>query len=101
MNLLHAYRLALIEGLTARQAGVKFNLDYKSIAKCKTRYGLPTLNCEWDAKYEAKLANLSDSQLVSYANTMKRTELNPKHSQSEREVRVLNLLLKKRNLCLK
>lgn len=101
MNLLHAYRLALIEGLTARQAGVKFGLDHRSIAKCKTRYGLPTLNCEWDAKYESKLAKLSDTQLISYADTMKRTESNPKHNQSEREVRVLKLLLKKRNLCLK
>lgn len=99
MTLLHAYRLALIEGLTARQAGLKFNLDHKSIAKCKTRYSLPTLNCEWDAKYESKLANLSDSQLVSYADTIKRTELNPKRKQSERELRVLKLLLKKRNLC--
>ena len=101
MTLLHAYRLALIEGLTARQAGVKFNLDYRSIAKCKTRYNLPTLSCEWDAKYEAKLGKLSDTQLLSYADAIKRTELNPKHNQSVREIRVLSLLLKKRNLCLK
>lgn len=101
MTLLHAYRLALIEGLTARQAGIKFGLDHKSIAKCKTRYNLPTLNSEWDSKYETKLASLSDSQLTSYADTLKRTELNPKQTQSEREVRVLKLLLKKRNLCMK
>jgi hypothetical protein len=101
MNLLHAYRIALIEGLSAREAGVRFGLDHKSIAKCKTRYNLPTLRSEWDVVYENKLAKLSDPQLLSYADTMKRTELNPKHNQSEREVRVLKLLLKKRNLCLK
>lgn len=102
MSLLHAYRLALIEGLTARQAAVKFGLDHRSIAKCKTRYDLPTLRSEWDVTYENKLAKLSDTQLIGYAETIKRTQQNPKYStQAEREIRVLNLLLKKRNLCLK
>lgn len=101
MNLLHAYRLALIEGLTAKQAGAKFNLNHQSISKCKTRYKLPTLRNEWDATYEDKLGKLNDKQLLSYAETLKRTEHAPKHNQSEREVRVLKRLLEKRNLCLK
>ena len=102
MNLLHAYRLALIEGLTAKQAGAKFNLKHTSIAKCKTRYNLPSLRNECDVTYEDQLGNLSDTQLIGYAETIKRTQQNPKYStQAVREIRVLNLLLKKRNLCLK
>ena len=101
MNLLHAYRLALIEGLTAKQAGAKFNLNYQSVAKCKTRYKLPPLRNEWDATYEDKLGKLSDDQLLSYADTLKRTENTPKRNQSEREVRVLKQLMEKRKLCLK
>lgn len=101
MTLLHAYRLALIEGLTAKQAGAKFNLNHQSIAKCKTRYKLPPLRNEWDAVYEDKLAKLSDTQLLSYADTLKRTEHAPKHNQSEREIRVLKNLLQSRKLCLK
>ncbi len=35
MNLLHIYRLALAEGLTAKQAGAKYNVNHCSLAKCK------------------------------------------------------------------
>lgn len=101
MTLLEAYRLALVQGLSARQAGVKFSLDHKSIAKCKTRYQLPTLRDEWDAKCEAGLDKLSNPQLVSYADAIKRNEHNAKSRQTQREVRVVHSLIQKRKLCLK
>ena len=101
MTLLEAYRLALIEGLTAKQAGVKFNLNHRSIAKCKSRYNLPTLKNEWDFAAEKQISNLSDSQLLSYARTVQRTSDNPKWSRHKREVKILNLILEKRKLCLK
>jgi hypothetical protein len=64
MTSLDAYRLALIEGLTAKQAGARFNMNHQSIAKCKTRYNLPTLKNEWEAGYEEQLGKFDDRQLL-------------------------------------
>jgi hypothetical protein len=97
MNLLHIYRLALVEGLTAKQAGSKYNVNHCSLAKCKTRYNLPTLKNEWDAGYEDQLGKLNDTQLVSYYKAL----CIPKNSKSVRELNVCKLLLEKRKLCLK
>lgn len=94
MNLLHIYRIALIEGLTAKQAGAKYNVNHQSLAKCKTRYNLPTLKNEWEAGYEEKLGRLNDTQLVSYYKAL----CNPKHGQCIREFNVCKLLIEKRRL---
>lgn len=94
MTSLDAYRIALIEGLTAKQAGAKFNLNYTSIAKCKTRYGLPTLKNEWDAGYEEQLGKLNDLQLMKYYNLL----LVPKNNRSVREFNVCKMLLQKRKI---
>jgi hypothetical protein len=94
MRLLDAYRLALIEGLSARQAGIKFNLNHKSIAKCKTRYRLPTLKNEWLVAYEERMAKMNDTQLLSYHDTL----MLPKNRESVRELRVCKEILKKRKL---
>jgi len=94
MTLLHAYRLALIEGLTAKQAGARFNLNHASIAKCKTRYGLPTLRNEWDAGVEEQMNKMNNTQLLSYYKAL---EL-PKNAKSIREQRICNILMQKRNL---
>jgi hypothetical protein len=101
MNLQEIYRHALLEGLTAKQAGAKYGVPHTSLAKCKTRYGLPSLKNEWDAAVEKQFDKLTDLQLLSYARTIQRTENNPKWNQSEREVRILKLILEKRKLCLK
>ncbi len=95
MTLLEAYRLALIEGLTAKQAGAKFNLNPQSIAKCKTRYNLPTLRNEWDAGYEEKLGKFSDKQLLHYHDLLSL----PKNYKSARELSVCKRLLQSRMLC--
>ncbi|NBU23779.1 MAG: hypothetical protein EBS38_07735 [Actinobacteria bacterium] len=101
MNLQEIYRIALLEGLTAKQAGARFGVPHSSIAKCKHRYGLPSLKNEWDYAVEQQFEKLSDTQLLSYARTLQQTSNNPKWNQSEREVRILNLILEKRKLCLK
>jgi len=98
MTSLDAYRIALVEGLTAKQAGARFNLNYTSIAKCKTRYGLPTLKNQWDLAVEEQFNKLTDMQLKSYADTLNRTKHNPKYTQTEREIRVCKLILEKRKL---
>ncbi len=94
MRLLDAYRLALIEGLSARQAGAKFNLNHKSIAKCKTRYKLPTLKNEWLVAYEERMAKMTDTQLLTYHDML----LLPKNKQSFRELSICKQLLKNRKL---
>jgi len=95
MTSLDAYRIALVEGLTAKQAGAKFNLNYKSVAKCKNRYGLPSLKNEWDAGYEEQLGKLTDLQLLTYYNLL----LIPKNKRSAREFNVCKMLIEKRRLC--
>ena len=95
MTSLEAYRLALLEGLTAKQAGAKFNLNHTSIAKCKTRYNLPTLRNEWDAGYEEKLGKFSDKQLLNYHDLLSQ----PKNAKSAREISVCKRLLQIRKLC--
>lgn len=95
MTLLEAYRIALIEGLSAKQAGIKFNLNPYSIAKCKTRYNLPTLRSEWEAGYEEQMNKMNDTQLLSYYKVL----CNPKHGQSVRELNVCKMLIGKRKLC--
>ena len=101
MSLQEIYRLALLENLSARQAGAKYGVPHTSLAKCKTRYGLASLKNEWDATVEEQFDKLSDMQLLSYGETLKRTEDKPKWNQSEREVRIFRLILEKRKLCLK
>lgn len=94
MKSLDAYRIALVEGLTAKQAGARFNLNHTSIAKCKTRYGLPTLKNEWEAGYEEQLGKLNDLQLMKYYNLL----LVPKNNRSAREFSVCKMLLQKRKI---
>lgn len=93
-DLLRIYRLALIENLTAKQAGSKYNCRHDSLAKCKTRYGLPTLHNEWDAGVEKQMEKMNDTQLLSYHKALGL----PKNSRSVREQRICNLLMQKRNL---
>jgi len=96
MTCLDAYRIALVEGLTAKQAGAKFNLNHTSIAKCKTRYGLPTLKNEWVAGYEEQLEKLNDLQLSKYFNLL----LQAKNNRSAIEFNVCKDLIEKRKYVL-
>lgn len=92
MTSLDAYRIALIEGLTAKQAGTRFNLNHESISKCKTRYGLPSLKSELIAGYEEQLDKLNDQQLLKYYELL----LVPKNNKSATELKICEQLLQKR-----
>jgi hypothetical protein len=93
-DLLPIYRMALAENLTAKQAGAKYNCRHDSLAKCKTRYGLPTLRNEWDAGVEEQMEKMNDTQLLSYHKALGL----PKNVRSVREHRICSLILKRRNL---
>ena len=93
-SLLSIYRLALTENLTAKQAGAKYNCRYDSLAKCKNRYGLPTLRNEWDAGVEEQMDKMSDKQLLSYHKALGLTN----NSRSIREHRICLMILQRRNL---
>jgi hypothetical protein len=93
-DLLNIYRLALAENLTAKQAGAKYNCRHDSLAKCKTRYGLPTLRNEWDAGVEEQMDKMNDQQLLSYSKAL----CLAKNSRSIREHRICNLILERRKL---
>lgn len=98
MRLLEIYRIAIAERLTAKQAGAKFNVSYTSLAKCKNRYGLPTLRNQWDFALEEQFNKLTDVQLKAYADTLNRTKHNPKYTKTEREIRVCKMMMEKRKL---
>lgn len=66
MNLSEAYRLAVAEGLTAKQAGKKYGVKHTSLQKIKHRYGFPSLASEWESKYQDRFSNLNNTQLKSY-----------------------------------
>ncbi len=93
-SLLYIYRLAVAENLTAKQAGAKYECRHDSLAKCKSRYGLPTLRNEWDAGVEEQMDKMNDRQLLSYHNALGLT----KNSRSIREHRICLMILQRRNL---
>lgn len=70
MTLKDAYRLALARGLTAKQAGAEFGLDYQSISKMKSRLGLPSLISEYDYAERKAFESFSDSELKSYLRVL-------------------------------
>ena len=92
MTLIEVYRIAVAEGLSARQAGERFGVNHRSLAKIRTRYDMPTLRDEWDAKGEAALLRMTDRQLFSYFNVLS----SPKNAtRYSREYRVCKQLIEK------
>lgn len=94
MNLADAYRLAVAEGLTAKQAGKKFGVNSRSLAKVKSRYGFPTLPSEWEAKYKERFSSLNDQQLKSYYLALVLPK-NYENCKREREAALAELRLRK------
>lgn len=81
MTLAEIYRLAIAEGLTARQAGKKYGVKHTSLQKIKHRNGFPSFTSEWEAKHQSKFASMTDSQLSSYYEAL----CLPKNSACVRE----------------
>lgn len=94
-SLIEVYRLAIIENLTAREAGAKYGVSGRSLAKVKTRYDLPSLRSELALKYEGRLNHLNNTQLISYAKALAL----PKNDQSSKtEKELVRVELAKRSL---
>lgn len=85
MKLIEAYRLAIIENLTAREAGSKYGVSGRSLAKIKGRYNLPSLRSELSLKYEGRLNYLSNTQLKSYWEALQLPK-NADTSKTEKEL---------------
>ncbi len=70
MTLADIYRIAVADGLTAKQAGQKYGVKPSSLQKIKHRNGFPALASEWEAKHLQRFACLSDQQLKSYYDAL-------------------------------
>jgi predicted transcriptional regulator len=65
MRLQFVYRMALSRGLTAKEAGAEYNMNHQSIAKCKNRYGLPSLISEYEKSDRKAMTSMSNKELES------------------------------------
>ena len=92
MTLLEIYRIALAEGLTAKQAGERFGVKASSVSKMKTKHKMPSLKTELDLKAEAILDNMSDAQLESYLKVL----MLPKNKRCFREIRMCKAKIESR-----
>ena len=79
MTLREAYRIALARGLTAKQAGAEFGLNHESIAKMKSRYGLPSLVREYDCQCIKELKNMETPDLHEYIKVLERNGMKDKN----------------------
>lgn len=77
-------RLAYIEGLTAQEAGKKWNVSYISLRKIICRYNMPTLMTTYERNAREQFARMTDIQLRSYEQAL-RLPKNARVSQKERD----------------
>lgn len=70
MTLIEIYRIALTEGLSARQAAERFGVNHQSLAKVKTKHNMPTLRNEWDVRAEKSMLKMTNEQLQAYYNIL-------------------------------
>jgi len=90
-SLIEVYRLAIIENLTARDAGNKYGVSCRSLAKMKTRHNLPSLRSELTKKIDGQLSRLNDTQLKSYWEALQLPK-NANTSKTEKELVRLELI---------
>lgn len=94
-SLVEVYRLAVIENLTARDAGIKYGVCRRSLAKMKGKHNLPSLRSEITKKVDGQLSRLNDTQLKSYWDALQLPK-NANTSKTEKEL--VRLELVKRSL---
>ena len=66
MTLREIARIALAEGMTANEAGLKYGVSAVSIRKTVCRHKLPNLVTEYERTMRQQVARLNDTQLRSY-----------------------------------
>lgn len=95
MTLREVARIALAEGMTAKEAGLKYGISAESIRKTVCRYKLPNLITEYERMIITQVARLNDTQLKSYHDAL----LLPKNKKvSKTEKNVVAEELQKRKL---
>ncbi|CAB4144263.1 hypothetical protein UFOVP460_26 [uncultured Caudovirales phage] len=88
-------RIAFAEGMTAKEAGLKYGFSAESIRKVICRFKLPNLVTEYERIVINQVARLNDTQLKSYHTAL----LLPKNKKvSKIEKNVVAEELKKRKL---
>jgi hypothetical protein len=93
MTLAEIYRLAVAEGLTAKQAGKKYGVKPSSLQKIKHRNGFPSLASEWESKYKERFGSMTDQQLNAYYDALCLPK-NYSKCQRERETALYELKLR-------
>lgn len=95
MTLREIARIALAEGMTAKEAGLKHGVSAESIRKVVCRFKLPNLITEYERMIISQVSRLNDTQLKSYHAAL----LLPKNKKvSKIEKNVVAEELKKRKL---
>lgn len=85
MSLREIYRLAIGEGLTANEAGAKYNCNPKSLLKIGCKYRLPKLANPYYKKVREQVSKMNDQQLLSYSHALNLPK-NADSSVMEKEV---------------
>lgn len=70
MRLREAYRIALMRGLTAKQAGAEFGLKASSISGIKTRYKFPSLMSEFEYQDRLGYSKMTNDEIHSYMSCL-------------------------------
>ncbi len=70
MRLREAYRIALMRGLTAKQAGAEFGLKPSSISGIKTRYNFPSLMSEFEYQDRLGYSKMTNDEIHSYMSCL-------------------------------
>lgn len=83
MTLLEIYRLAVVEGLTASEAGQKYSCSKQSLSKIGCRYKMPRLKTELEKRIQRQLESMNDTQILSYYNALNLPK-NTRTSQQEK-----------------
>jgi hypothetical protein len=96
MTLIEIYRLALIEGLTAKEAGEKYGVKPQSLLKKGSKHKMPSLKTEHLKKKENWLKSLTDEQLREYKKAIDHSDLFARRKPSEKEEILINLELIRR-----
>lgn len=95
MTLREVARIALAEGMTANEAGLKYGVSAESIRKTVCRHKMPNLVTEYERTVVEQVSRLNDTQLKSYHQAL----LLPKNQKtSKTEKNVVAEELRKRKL---
>lgn len=80
LTLPEIYRIALVRGMTAKQAGAEFGVNYSSVSKMKARLKLPSLISEYEYAKRKSFKSLTNQELERYIKLLEKTN-NTQHEE--------------------